>query len=225
MNKRIALLPALFVALSSLVYTGCKDDEDTTPPVVTLNGDQNVTVYLQGTFTDPGATAVDDEDGTIGVSVSGDVNTNLADDYTITYSATDAAGNTGSNYRVVSVENQLGSSPFEGNYTCTITATGQSPYTYTESLALSATLNNAVEWSKFGDYSNANAKLNIILGTNNQVAVPTQTIVCGTPAVARTFSGNGTTVGGGGTGSTVILTITETVNSVSGNFTYTYTKL
>lgn len=44
MNKRIALLPALFVALSSLVYTGCKDDEDTTPPVVTLNGDQNVTI-------------------------------------------------------------------------------------------------------------------------------------------------------------------------------------
>lgn len=224
MNKRIALLPALFVALSSLVYTGCKDDEDTTPPVVTLNGDQNVTIYLQGTFTDPGATAVDDEDGSVTVSTSGTVDNNFADDYTITYSATDAAGNTGTNFRVVTVANELGSSAFEGTYSCIITASGQAPYTYTESLALSNTLNKALEWSKFGDYANANAKLNIVLGTNNQVTIPTQTIVCGTPAVARTFDGNGTLVGTGGPGSTVILNINETVNSITGAFTYTYTK-
>lgn len=222
MNKRIALLPALFVALSSLVYTGCKDDEDTTPPVVTLNGDQNVTIYLQGTFTDPGATAVDDEDGSVTVSTSGTVDNNFADDYTITYSATDAAGNTGTNFRVVTVANELGSSAFEGTYTCLI---NPGAYTYSESLSLSNSLNKALEWSKFGDYSNANSKLNIVIGTNNQVTIPTQTIVCGTPAVARTFTGNGTLVGSGSTGSQVILNIDETVNGSTGSFTYTYTKL
>ncbi|MBK7967817.1 MAG: DUF5011 domain-containing protein [Bacteroidetes bacterium] len=169
MNKRIALLPALFLALSSLVYTGCKDDEDTTPPVVTLNGDQNVTIYLQGTFTDPGATAVDDEDGTVTVSTSGTVDNNFADDYTITYSATDAAGNSGTNFRVVTVANELGSSAFEGTYNCIITSPGIPTYTYSESLTLSNSLNKALEWSKFGDYSNANAKLNIVIGTNKQV--------------------------------------------------------
>jgi hypothetical protein len=57
------------------------------------------------TFTDPGATATDDVDGdlTNHINVSGTVDTATAGDYTLTYSATDAAGNTGNVTRTVTV--------------------------------------------------------------------------------------------------------------------------
>ena len=57
------------------------------------------------TFTDPGATATDDVDGdlTSKITVSGSVDTTTAGVYTLTYSATDAAGNTGSASRMVTV--------------------------------------------------------------------------------------------------------------------------
>ncbi len=225
MLKKIYLFPVLLMAVSALVFTGCSSDEDdTTPPVVTLNGDPTPVLNLQVNFVDLGATAVDDEDGTLQVTVDGTVNKNKTGSYPLVYSATDNSGNTGTATRVVTYKNELSSDPFEGNYSCTITTSGQPDYTYSENLSVSTTLNNAVEWSKFGDYSNANAKLNMFLQGSNQISLPTQTIICGNPAVARTFSGSGTYSGTGGTGSTIVLNITETVNSVSAAFTYTYTK-
>ena len=224
MKKKLLILPLAFAAIASFTFVGCKDDEDTTPPVVTLNGDATPVLELQTNFVDLGATAVDDEDGSIGVTVSGTIDQDLAGIYTLTYSATDAAGNTGSATRIITYENGLESSPYEGNYSCIITGGGLPPYNYTESLSISTTLNNSLEWSKFGDYANANANLNIFLGGSSQVTIPTQTIICGNPAVARTFSGSGTYTGGGGTGSVIVMNIDETVNGVTASFTYTYTK-
>ncbi len=64
--------------------------------------------------------------------------------------------------------------------------------------------------------SNQQPLFKAILSTEDSV------ITCASPQYyLPTFND----AGGGGTGSTVILTITETVNSVSDNFTYTYTKL
>ncbi len=58
----------------------------------------------QGTeFTDPGATANDDTDGDVTVTVSGTVDSATAGVYTLTYNATDAAGNEASAERVVTV--------------------------------------------------------------------------------------------------------------------------
>ncbi|MBL0342838.1 MAG: DUF5011 domain-containing protein [Bacteroidetes bacterium] len=105
MNKRRFLLPTMFLALISLVYTGCKDDEDTTAPIITLNGSAATEIDLQEAYTEAGATAVDDEDGAIAVSISGVVDNDLKGDYTITYSATDAAGNTATAERTVTVVN------------------------------------------------------------------------------------------------------------------------
>ncbi|MCG8382622.1 MAG: DUF5011 domain-containing protein [Gammaproteobacteria bacterium] len=76
---------------------------DLIAPVITLNGDSTLTVALGATFTDPGATAVDDIDGTIAVTVTGTVDTNTAGTYTLTYTATDAAGNTATVTRTVNV--------------------------------------------------------------------------------------------------------------------------
>jgi hypothetical protein len=78
---------------------------DTTAPVVSLAGSAAMQLTVGDTFTDPGATATDDTDGTItsSVVVSGAVDTATEGLYTLTYTATDAAGNTGSVSRVVTV--------------------------------------------------------------------------------------------------------------------------
>jgi len=66
---------------------------DTTKPVITLNGANPFTVECHTSFTDPGATASDNCDTSVPVSVSGSVDVNTPGTYTLTYTATDAAGN------------------------------------------------------------------------------------------------------------------------------------
>ena len=73
---------------------------DTTAPVITILGDNPLVLQQFDTFTDPGATS----DGGEVVSTSGTVNTTVAATYTLTYSATDAAGNTGTATRSVEVQ-------------------------------------------------------------------------------------------------------------------------
>ncbi len=67
---------------------------DQTPPVITLIGG-NVTIALNSTYTDQGATASDNVDGDITASIItvNNVNTAVAGTYTVTYDVTDAAGN------------------------------------------------------------------------------------------------------------------------------------
>jgi hypothetical protein len=56
------------------------------------------------TFTDPGATAVDNIDGSVVVVASGSIDTSTAGTYTITYTAKDAANNSASATRTVNVK-------------------------------------------------------------------------------------------------------------------------
>lgn len=78
---------------------------DVTAPAVALLGDASITVECGGSFTDPGATASDACDGDLTgqIVVAGSVDAGTPGTYTITYSATDAAGNTGSAVRTVEV--------------------------------------------------------------------------------------------------------------------------
>ena len=64
--------------------------QDTSEPVMTLNGPASVGVQTGGTFTDPGATATDACAGTLVVSVTGALDLGTPGTYTRTYSATDA---------------------------------------------------------------------------------------------------------------------------------------
>ena len=75
---------------------------DTRPPVITLIGPSTVR-HEQGTsFTDPGATATDDVDGPVPVTVSGTVG-DAAGTYVLEYTASDAAGNSARSTRSVIV--------------------------------------------------------------------------------------------------------------------------
>ena len=62
-------------------------------PVITLDGNALVGVALNASYTDAGATATDNVDPSVTVISSGTVDNSVAGTYTITYSATDVAGN------------------------------------------------------------------------------------------------------------------------------------
>ena len=68
---------------------------DTTAPVITLQGSASITLNVGDVFTDPGATATDNKDGnlTADIVVTGTVDTSKVGTYTLSYNVSDAAGN------------------------------------------------------------------------------------------------------------------------------------
>ncbi|TBM99356.1 DUF5011 domain-containing protein [Hyunsoonleella flava] len=69
---------------------------DTTAPVITLVGASTIDLDVGGTYTEQGATAIDNIDGdiTANIVIGGDtVDTNTAGTYVVTYDVSDAAGN------------------------------------------------------------------------------------------------------------------------------------
>ncbi len=73
-------------------------------PVVTLTGANPLTFEAAASYTDPGATATDVEDGTLTPSItSNTVVANVPSTYAVTWSATDTSNATGSATRVVNV--------------------------------------------------------------------------------------------------------------------------
>jgi surface protein len=80
------------------------DSADTVAPVITLNGENPLTLIQSEVYSEPGATAVDETDGSVDVIITGTVDVNTVGVYTITYTATDAAGNRGEETRTVNVQ-------------------------------------------------------------------------------------------------------------------------
>lgn len=76
--------------------------EDVIAPVITLNGESEITITMYDGYSDAGATVVDNCDE-IELSITGSVDPNTPGTYEITYSATDNSGNTTSVTRKVNV--------------------------------------------------------------------------------------------------------------------------
>ncbi|MFL0810246.1 MAG: DUF5011 domain-containing protein [Agarilytica sp.] len=67
---------------------------DTVAPIITLLGDNPMTVYQGQAYSEAGATATDNIDGTFNVSnITGTVDTSIVGTYTVDYNATDSSGN------------------------------------------------------------------------------------------------------------------------------------
>jgi len=68
---------------------------DTIPPVITLLGDNPMTIEINDPYNEPGATAVDNEDGNISskIVITGTVDNTKVGTYTRTYNVSDNAGN------------------------------------------------------------------------------------------------------------------------------------
>ena len=81
---------------------------DTAAPVITLTGAASIN-HEQGTsYVDAGATATDAVDDSVAVVITGTVNTATAGTYTLTYTATDQAGNISSTTRTLVVADTTG---------------------------------------------------------------------------------------------------------------------
>ena len=101
---------------------------DTTPPLITLNGPPTMTIILGGTYTEVGATAMDNLDGNLSnaITIEGIVDTSSPGTYTVIYSVSDASSNTTAVTRTVIIVNQGNSvSSFDIN----VTASSASNYT------------------------------------------------------------------------------------------------
>lgn len=69
---------------------------DTTPPVITLIGDNPLTIALGNPYTEKGATAIDNYDGNLDANIlidSNSVNTGVAGTYTVKYDVNDSSKN------------------------------------------------------------------------------------------------------------------------------------
>ena len=78
---------------------------DTTPPVITLLGDNPMALELGSSYAEPGATALDDRDGDLSanITVTGTVNANTPGSYTLSYDVSDTTGNSTTVTRTINV--------------------------------------------------------------------------------------------------------------------------
>jgi hypothetical protein len=176
MKKQILLAATVLFSAGILFFTGCKKD-DTTGPVITVTGGATETSVLNAAWTDQGATAEDDQDGAVTVTTSGTVNIDLAGPYTITYTATDAAGNESTETRTVTVYNQA-EAFFAATYTSASEVDVLGLYTYNPTglkpfiVTASTTINNQLIMNRLGDYDNNAVYMNVV-GT--AITIPSQT--------------------------------------------------
>jgi len=94
-QKLNAVVDKMQVSLSSDIFG----------PVITLHGQNPLTLNKGDTYKKVCATAIDKHDGEVQVYVKGEVNTNKVGTYIVTYSAVDEAGNLSSLKRIIHVIN------------------------------------------------------------------------------------------------------------------------
>ena len=207
--------------------------------MITIAGDNPVTVELGATYTDAGATATD-LSGNVTVTSTSTVDTSAEGTYTVTYSSTDASNNTATATRTVNVVDTTAP---------VITITGANPATvelgatYTDAGATASDLSGAitvtsagtVNTSAVGSYTITYSALDASGNAATQVT-RTVNVVDTTAPVITIIGDNPATVELGATytdaGATatdlsgnVTVTSTSTVDtSAVGTYTVTYTS-
>ncbi|MEW6469935.1 MAG: DUF5011 domain-containing protein [Bacteroidota bacterium] len=181
MKKQILAIAAVAFVAGAVMMSGCKK-EDTTAPVITLTGgDQTQSLPStagNGTWTEPGFTAEDDEDGnvTANVDVSGTVNPNRKGSYVITYTVSDKAGNQASVTRTVTIVNDAeylaGSYP-NSTDSC---AAGGGPFSWSTpnfpDVYTSDSVNNLIKINNFGAFGESINIWATVSGTNLTFSLP-----------------------------------------------------
>ncbi len=94
-----------FLLLVVLLAISCVKD-DTTPPVIILDGEEEMHILVGEAFEEPGYAAYDDEDGdlTSYVAIKGQVDESISKPYVITYKVSDRSGNFATKNRVIIVD-------------------------------------------------------------------------------------------------------------------------
>ncbi len=120
------------------------------PPVITLNGLATINITVGDTFTDPGATANDTEDGdlTAQIVVNGSVDANTVGTYTLTYTVSDSQGLSATPVSRTVIVNPIGQC-IVPQFTSALKASGTKgqnfsyTVTYTPAVATTITVDNS----------------------------------------------------------------------------------
>jgi P2-related tail formation protein len=110
----------------------CSDD--LIPPVISINGDNPTSIFVGETYSDVGATALDDKDGDVTgrITTTGTVNPSVPGSYTITYRVSDNAGNEATAERTINVIDNI-------EPVITLNPTGYEVYAKTRSINVTVT--------------------------------------------------------------------------------------
>jgi hypothetical protein len=212
----------LIFLIPILLLLSCKK-EDTTSPIVTLNGTTPVFLYMGDTYMEQGAKAEDDKDGDVSstITISGSVNTAQTGSYALEYTANDNSGNEGNATRYVIVKNKADS--FSGTYSVKDSIWGGSVTVYQDYVSTSSSTNSRIQVTRFGNQVNGAVYMDLV-GNATGIQVPLQTIMCGNPPALTSFSTPN--IGGVISTSPIIFTFhyQKVVNSVTTDVTATYTK-
>jgi len=222
---------------------------DTTAPVITIIGSTTENVIVGGTYTDAGATAVDDVDGTIVVTATGTVDTTATGTYSIVYSATDSSGNTANATRTVNVIGASGDitapvititdgTPTTVLQNSTYTDAGATAFDNVDGTTTVTTVSNDVDTSATGTYSvvysatdiagnNATAtRTVIVIEVPADTVAPVITITGGTPVSAilgSTYTDLGATAIDDVDGTTTVTTVSNDVDTAAtGTYSVVY---
>ena len=161
MMKKTIILLSTAAMISVALISGCKKDEtDSTGPAIYLNGSNPMKISLNTATSDPGATASDETDGSTAVTSdwsSTNPDVNKKGTYTITYTATDKAGNHSSLTRTVNVVNDVdflaGSYPNAAD-SCASTMTS-TPFSPAPTVTPSTTTNRKFTITNFGAFGSS----------------------------------------------------------------------
>ncbi len=222
---------------------------DVTVPVITLIGSDPISIELGSTYTDAGASALDNIDGNISGNIVtvNPVDTNTVGSYTVTYNVTDAAGNNATEVtRVVNVTADvtvpvitlIGSDPVSIEQGETYTDAGATASDNIDGdLTGSIVTVNPVDTNTVGSYTvtynvtdaagNNATEVTRVVNVTADVTVPVITLIGSDPIsieLGSTYTDAGATasdnIDGDLTGSIVIVNPVDT-NTV-GSYTVTY---
>ncbi len=166
MNLKKLLLYVVFPAV--LVISGCRK-KDETPPVLTINGESTMTMFVGESYTDLKATAQDDRDGDLSgdIRVEGMVSPLKAGEYTITYKVADDAGNEAipvSRKVIVKHKNSF----IAGDHTASEACNFGNVDPYDGSVVASPDDQVTVTLKNFGNYNTTIDLTAVLSGTTNQ---------------------------------------------------------
>ncbi len=189
MKKSISL--AALIAVSSLFIVGCSKD-DTEAPIISLIGSNPFQLEMLQTYSEPGATAEDNEDGDISSSINIDaseIENRLPATYNVYYSVSDAAGNPADAIREVVVyatNDALAKTYNVVDSTFTAKDTLVAVFNYTQTLTASGSDVNA--YSLFANYTGLSPAITSTVNGSGAITLGSQTATDGL-GDSHTFSG------------------------------------